>query len=235
MTKFSLDLKLKIVKEYLKGTSSSKLEQKYNVKNHFSVYNWANRYQRYGIDGLKERNKRIKYDGTFKLKVLDWKYRHHATYSETALNFDISNTGTIANWQKKYNDCGSVGLFGSSIHYDQQTIEHSEIERLKQENDILKDENNRLKEINKLIKNRLSFNGPNIYVEEKNICDANVLALIQDIKREHQDYGYRSVTKALKQAGYSINHKRVLRIMNENKLICKNKSKNTIIKEGSLQ
>lgn len=230
MTKFSIDQKLKIVREYISGTSSSTLEKKYGVKNHFSIYNWSNRYKVYGIEGLKSRSTRIKYDGTFKLKVLKWKRDNHATYSETALHFDISNTGTIANWQKKYDVQGSVALFGEFVYFDHGEVEQSEVERLRYENRKLKTELDSLKKNNCFAPER-----KNIYVAEKMDCDAKLLSLIKDIKLKHRDYGYRSVTDELKKLGYSVNHKRVLRIMNENSLVCKNNKQNLIINEGSLQ
>lgn len=235
MSKFSLDLKIKIVEEYLSGISSPKLERKYGVGNHFSIYNWASRYKKFGVEGLKARNNRIQYDGDFKLKVLEWKKSHHATYSDTALRFDISNTGTIANWQKKYNQEGSLALFGRFTYYDPGKIEHSEIERLRKENLNLISENERLRNINALIQMRDPSTDKNVYVKEKELCDEQVLDLIKQIKREHFNYGYRSVTHELKKMGYSINHKRVLRIMNEHSLTCKNINDDEIITEGLLQ
>lgn len=233
MSKFSLELKIKIVKEYLSGTSSPKLERKYGVGNHFSIYNWANRYKKYGVAGLKTRNNRIQYDGNFKLKVLEWKKIHHATYSDTALHFDISNTGTIANWQKKYDQEGSLALFGHFNYYDNDKVDNLEIERLRKENLDLINENEHLRNINSLMQMREPTVDENVYVKEKEICDEEVLNLIKEIKYEHFNYGYRSVTSQLKKLGYSINHKRVLRIMNENNLSCKNND--GITKEGLLQ
>jgi len=40
------------------------------------------------------------------------------------------------------------------------------------------------------------------------------------IESSHQTYGYRRTTLALKVRGYHVNHKRVLRIMRENNLLC---------------
>jgi transposase InsO family protein len=43
---------------------------------------------------------------------------------------------------------------------------------------------------------------------------------IEDIVLEFPGYGYRRVTKTLQRAGWSVNHKRVLRIMREASLLC---------------
>ena len=55
---------------------------------------------KYGIDGLKVRYPKYDYDGNFKLNVLNWR-KDISFLSETALQFDISNPGTIATWQRK--------------------------------------------------------------------------------------------------------------------------------------
>ncbi len=48
---------------------------------------------------------------------------------------------------------------------------------------------------------------------------------IEDIILEFPGYGYRRVTHALARQGWTINHKRVLRIMQEESLLCHLKKK----------
>ncbi len=43
---------------------------------------------------------------------------------------------------------------------------------------------------------------------------------IEEIILEFAGYGYRRVTHALARAGWQVNHKRVLRIMQEESLLC---------------
>lgn len=45
-------------------------------------------------------------------------------------------------------------------------------------------------------------------------------AAIEELVLEFPGYGYRRVTKALERAGYLVNHKRVLRVMREESLLC---------------
>ena len=91
------------------------------------------------------------YDGNFKLKVLNWKKGNQASYVTTALKFDISNYGTIANWQRKFERGGVRALFtkrGRSRRmpnnhhgkHDNQTSP-SELELLRAENRGLRVEN----------------------------------------------------------------------------------------------
>lgn len=50
--------------------------------------------------------------------------------------------------------------------------------------------------------------------------DAALRDAIERIVLEFPGYGYRRVTKALQRAGWEINHKRVLRVMREESLLC---------------
>jgi transposase-like protein len=227
LTKFNFETKLEIVKRYLDGTSVSDLKKEYGIANHFSIFNWTDRYKKFGVEGLKVRTPGYEYDGNFKLAVLKWKKINQATYSRTALHFDISNPGTIANWQKILDKSGQLALFGR--HNIQNSSEKTLIDKLEQENQNLRIEIAQLK-------NSLpNVTNTNAFFEEKKQCDNQILAIIKDIKRQYNSYGYRSVTKELQQRGYSVNHKRVLRIMNENDLTCKTKKHNLTISDGLLQ
>jgi transposase InsO family protein len=50
--------------------------------------------------------------------------------------------------------------------------------------------------------------------------DVELRAAIEELVLEFPGYGYRRVTKALVRSGYLVNHKRVLRIMKEEALLC---------------
>lgn len=56
--------------------------------------------------------------------------------------------------------------------------------------------------------------------EPKGSHDLCVKSMIQDIALEFPRYGYRRVTKALHRSGHKINHKRILRLMREDNLLC---------------
>ncbi|MQS75190.1 helix-turn-helix domain-containing protein [Companilactobacillus halodurans] len=150
MTKFNLDLKLKVVHEYLNGEGSVVLGRKYQISS-FSIFNWAQRYQKYGVAGLKKRTSGYDYDGDYKLKVLKWKSKHNASYSKTALNFDISNPGTIANWQKKLNIGGVSALYSQRDKKSKNKFEFDKLDKLEQENRNLHIENAYLKKLHALI------------------------------------------------------------------------------------
>jgi len=58
---------------------------------------------------------------------------------------------------------------------------------------------------------------------QKTLCPDENLRLIQDIALEFPFYGYRRITKELQREGNQVNHKKVLRIMRENNLLCRRK------------
>lgn len=51
-------------------------------------------------------------------------------------------------------------------------------------------------------------------------ADVALRAAIEEIVLEFPGYGYRRVTKALQRAGWEVNHKRVLRVMRQESLLC---------------
>ncbi len=59
-----------------------------------------------------------------------------------------------------------------------------------------------------------------VQVEGLSEVDVELRAAIEELVLEFPGYGYRRVTKALVRAGYLVNHKRVLRIMREESLLC---------------
>ena len=85
---------------------------------------------------------------------LNWRKRHKASYPETALQFDISDPGTIVTWQRKLDTKGVDALFtrrGRAKHMttnnnkQAEKSELSELERLRAENRALRVENEYLK------------------------------------------------------------------------------------------
>jgi len=52
-------------------------------------------------------------------------------------------------------------------------------------------------------------------------------AAVEELVLQFPGYGYRRVTKALARVGYCVNHKRVLRIMREESLLCQLKRRFT--------
>ena len=162
MVKFSSEIRIQVVQEYLtgKGTTYS-LSKKYGIAAHTTVLNWVHRYEKFGIEAFKIIRRKEERDGRFKAKVLEWRHKNRASLKETALHFNISNTGTISNWQKKFDEGGIEALYKrrgrprqmikNHKENHKETKELSELERLQEENKLLKIENEYLKKLRALI------------------------------------------------------------------------------------
>ena len=61
--------------------------------------------------------------------------------------------------------------------------------------------------------------------KRERISDEALLKRIRQVLEEFVRYGYRRVTAVLRRDGFSINHKRVHRIMKEYRLVCRQKKK----------
>lgn len=49
----------------------------------------------------------------------------------------------------------------------------------------------------------------------------HLISTLKLLRKEHEDYGYRTMTLALRNMGYTVNHKKVLRLMNKYDLLCR--------------
>ena len=110
MSKFNLELRIKVVTEYLSGKGSPSLAKKYRISNHAIILDWVHRFERRGIEGLKDRSMSQEYSSQFKVDVLNWKKRNQASLPVTALHFDLSSPSTIWQWDKHFQESGIAGL-----------------------------------------------------------------------------------------------------------------------------
>lgn len=83
----------------------------------------------------------------------------------------------------------------------------------------------------------LEMSRSSYYVRNKRenpaIVDIGVKKAIEDISLEFSRYGYRRITKELHRRGKTVNHKKVLRIMREENLLCAKKKFRPITTDSS--
>ena len=107
MSKYTKELKLKIVLEHEeRGLGAKALQKKYGP-HHSEIRQWIAQYERNG----KLTEPGGSFSGEFKLKVLNYQQEHHLSDLQTALIFGITNQGTICAWRKKYITGGKEALF----------------------------------------------------------------------------------------------------------------------------
>ncbi|MCD5041473.1 transposase, partial [Enterococcus faecium] len=72
MAKYTFELKLKIVHDYLDGKGGSDyLAKKYSIKAPSQVKRWINAYQEFGEEGLVRKRQKKKYSVQFKLDAIE--------------------------------------------------------------------------------------------------------------------------------------------------------------------
>ena len=111
MAKYSPGFKQQVVNDYLNGTLGYHLlAKKYQIPSPSPIKAWVRQYKQNGKSGLEPKEKQ-EYTGEFKLNVLNYMKTTGASYSQTAIHFGISETGTIANWNATFLKDGIEALF----------------------------------------------------------------------------------------------------------------------------
>ncbi len=159
LTKYSKKLKIRVVQDYLTSPIGYRLiAKKYGIKSSSSVLFWVRRYKTFGLEGLDVLSSEKIFDGSFKVNVLKWMKTNKASYPKTALHFNISNVGTIWQWQYILETEGADALYRSKgrqiiMSADKQSKkrQQTELERLREENKLLQIENEYLKKLRALV------------------------------------------------------------------------------------
>ena len=98
MTKYSHELRMKIVQELEAGKTDGGMAKKYCIPKEL-VRNWWAKYYESGIKGLIGVKK--KYTAEFKLYAIEYRWAHELSYLYAAAQLGISNKGTLFTWEKK--------------------------------------------------------------------------------------------------------------------------------------
>lgn len=107
MSKYTEELKLKIVLENQKDKTGYKsLSRKYGIGRTL-IRQWCAQYEKNGKFIQPTRH----FSGEFKLKVLNYQQEHKLSNLQTALKFGITSIGTISAWRKQYITGGTEALF----------------------------------------------------------------------------------------------------------------------------
>ena len=111
MKKYSKELKLKVVKYYLKHKQGYVSTAKHfgNVSDTM-VLHWVRKYKERGEEGL-ERNKKQSYSGKFKEDVVKYMHANHLSYLETAIHFNLGSNNIARMWEQIYYEKGPQGLY----------------------------------------------------------------------------------------------------------------------------
>ena len=111
MAKYSTELKIKVVKEYLEGNISySQISDKYCKPSETIIRKWVNAYKSQGYEGLKVKRENTKYTLEFKLNVVNLYLTGEMSYQSLANELKINNPSMIARWVTDFREKGIEGL-----------------------------------------------------------------------------------------------------------------------------
>lgn len=149
MSKHKKEFKLQLAKLSQENSSTS-LSYLFNVPARQIRY-WSSVYQIHGFNSFL--HKELPYTQTFKINALETMRANGWTLGYTSAYFDLSSPGILFQWQKSYDDGGSISLIprkkGRALMKqpmpqpkpsEQMTEQElrDELEYLRAENDVLK-------------------------------------------------------------------------------------------------
>ena len=111
MSKYSTELKMKVVKAYLNNEGGCGfLAKKYGISNESIVRRWINAFNSQGYEGIKVSRKNNNYSFEFKQNIVKLYLTGEMSYQELANQFNINNPPMIARWVKEFREQGLDGL-----------------------------------------------------------------------------------------------------------------------------
>jgi transposase len=106
--KYTKQFKQEAVERYLKGTEGYGLvAREYGIEKTM-LRRWVLWYQKHGVVGLA--GKSGPYDASFKLSVLRHMWDNALSYTQAAAVFNVRNTQSVADWERRYREGGVFKL-----------------------------------------------------------------------------------------------------------------------------
>lgn len=103
--KYSKELRLTIIKRYLKGESASALANEYDMPKsaNTKIIKWAHKYEAFGEKGFDTSFKNRTYSKELKEKVIKEYLAGGISYDDLAIKYNISTHEIVRCWVIKYN------------------------------------------------------------------------------------------------------------------------------------
>jgi transposase len=158
MSKYSLETKIRVVKEVLElGISYRDAGKSFHISKSI-IQRWVARYERYGVDGLAKKSRT--YSGDFKVHVVEYIHENNMSFCEGAIHFEIPGDSTVGIWDRIYREGGPEALRTENIGRESRMVKDEnkkpKIEDMSEEDLIaevrhLRMENEYLKKLNALV------------------------------------------------------------------------------------
>ena len=166
--KLTLEDKIKIIELRKKGWGKERIAKQFNIPNS-TVKKIYDKYELYGLEGIKHPSKNRKYSADYKLEVIN-RVIQGESKTQLATLYNLRGAGTICSWMKKYEELGYNGLEGKQrrprgrpkimTRKEKKNTpltndEKEELIRLRKEKEYLEMENAYLKKLDALVTERL--------------------------------------------------------------------------------
>ena len=161
MSKYSNELKLRVVNYYLEGNGYKTTAEYFNIPSFNTVKKWVKKYEKNGLNGLIK-NQKSNYSGEFKQSVIEYMHANHLSCNEASYYFNLGNTAIVTRWERIYYEKGPQGLYQIKCGRPRKVSYKQDREKNANENeDLLKEiqhlrmENEYLKKLNALVQERI--------------------------------------------------------------------------------
>lgn len=104
--KYSKELKLELIKRYMRGESVTSLTNEYGLPKSTGnkIRLWTNKFKAFGESTFDESSQNKKYSKMLKLKVINSYLNREGSLEDLANLYNISTTEIVRQWILKYND-----------------------------------------------------------------------------------------------------------------------------------
>lgn len=138
-----------------------KAQQKFNISREV-IRMWIARYKNGGIKNLKDKRKKRKYSGQFKVDVVEYMYEHRFSYKKTCMKFTIPDY-LVKEWDLIYRYEGKDVLLKGNYLSNYMKKKNKDLfqkskEELMQEVEQLRMENAYLKKLRALVQKGIKPN-----------------------------------------------------------------------------
>jgi Transposase and inactivated derivatives len=215
MEKFSYEQKLEAVLKVKSEQMSRRGAAKLLGISKTMVNRWVDRYEQLGEEALRET--RRKYDGQFKIDVVEYMQSNHLSFSETAAKFGVAGETTIREWENIFNQEGAQALFRDNRGRKKMLKTEQPSTKTTVEKVAFVAELRHKFKLSDLL-NHAELPRSTFYYHIKKVKQpdkySDVKHRITEIYHNHKGrYGYRRITLELRRNGITINHKTIQRLM----------------------
>lgn len=160
MSKYSNELKLKVIDYYKEGHGFASIAKHFDIPSMSTVQKWVRKYEANGIQGLTK-NIKISYSGEFKQNVIEYMHNNHLSCLETAIRFNLAGDYIVSKWERIYYEEGPQALYEKRCGRPKAMSNKRKKKNVNENKDLLEEvqylrmENEYLKKLNALVQERI--------------------------------------------------------------------------------